>query len=248
MHEDPASGDTARLSVPELARMIDLSAVTAAHNEADVRRLAQLAREKQCVAAFALPGLTPLLGELLEGEPAIALGGVVGFPSGGTLTAHKAIEARELARLGCRELDMVINIGWLRSGWEAQVRDDIRAVVEAAEGRPVKVILECHYLSEDEIRRGCALCVEAGASFVKTGTGWAPTGATAANIALMKACVGDACQVKAAGGVRTLETLVELHRLGATRFGIGVDSAIRIFEQCAALPGGVVNSAGHTRG
>lgn len=229
-----------RLSVQDLARMTDLSTVTAASSEADVRRMAECARQWQCVAVFTLPSMTEMVRELLADQPAVAIGGVVGFPSGGTLTSSKVAEARELARLGCHELDMVINIGRLRSGHDQAVRDDVRAVVEAGEGRPVKVIFECHYLTDDEIRRACALCVEAGAAFVKTGTGWAPTGATPENIALMKACVGEACGVKAAGGVRSLETLVQLYKLGATRFGIGSEAATRIFEECAALPGGVV--------
>jgi deoxyribose-phosphate aldolase len=99
------------------------------------------------------------------------------------------------------------------------------------------VILECHYLSDDEIRRGCELCVEAGAAFVKTSTGWAPTGATPENVALIKSCVGDAIGVKAAGGIRELDTLMEMYRLGARRFGLGLRSAVQILEQCAARSG-----------
>ena len=120
------------------------------------------------------------------------------------------------------------------------VGDEIKAVVEAANGLPVKVILECHYLNDDEIRKGCELCVAANVAFVKTGTGWAPSGATPENIALMKSCVGDAIRVKAAGGVRDLATLAELYRRGARRFGLGLKSAINIFDECAELPGGIL--------
>ena len=97
---------------------------------------------------------------------------------------------------------------------------------------PVKVILECHYLSDDEIRRACELCIEAGAAFVKTSTGWAPTGATLENIALIKSCVGDAIVIKASGGIRGFETLKGMYRRGARRFGIGLRTAAPIFEQC----------------
>jgi deoxyribose-phosphate aldolase len=146
----------------------------------------------------------------------------------------KVAEAQELLRLGCDELDMVINIGLLRSGHLQRVLDDIRGVVQAAGETPVKVILECHYLSNDEIRQGCELCIRAGAAYVKTGTGWAPTGATLENVATIKSYVGDAIGIKAAGGIRTLGTLSEMARLGAQRFGIGFRSAQSIFEQCAS--------------
>jgi deoxyribose-phosphate aldolase len=101
--------------------------------------------------------------------------------------------------------------------------------------RLVKVILEAHYLSDDQIMRGCRIAVRAGAAFVKTGTGWAETGATLHRVRLMKSAVGDAAQVKAAGGVRDLATVVEMIRVGATRFGVGLTSGVRILEACAAL-------------
>jgi deoxyribose-phosphate aldolase len=124
------------------------------------------------------------------------------------------------------------------------VEDDIRAVVAAAGGLPVKVILEAHHLSDEQIVRACTLAVRAGAAFVKTGTGWAPTGATLHNVTLMKAAVGDKARVKAAGGVRNLDTVVEMIRRGVTRFGVGLDSGIAILDQCAALPGGAVEVPG----
>ena len=213
------------LTVQEIARMVDLSAVRADSDEHEVRTLAQMAAQYGCACASTLPSHTPLLVELLSAEPAVRIGGNVGFPAGGTTTAMKALEARELLRMGCGELDMVINIGMLRSGHDAYVLDDIRAIVDAAAGAPVKAILECHYLSEDQIRRACELCIEAGAAFVKTGTGWAPTGATLENIVLIKSCVGDAIGIKAAGGIRSLETIRAMYRLGARRFGIGLRSA-----------------------
>jgi deoxyribose-phosphate aldolase len=108
--------------------------------------------------------------------------------------------------------------------------------VDVAGQTPVKVILECHYLSDDQIRAGCELCIQAGAAFVKTSTGWAPTGATLENVALIKACVGDRIAIKAAGGIRSLKTVTDMYRLGARRFGIGLSSAINIFEECAAWP------------
>ena len=132
-----------------------------------------------------------------------------------------------------------MNVGMLRSGRERYVEDDIRAVVETAAGTPVKVILEAHYLTDDQIVRSSQLAVRAGAAFVKTGTGWAPTGATLHNIQLIKSTIGDAAQIKAAGGVRDLSTVQEMIRLGATRFGVGLAAGVKILEECAALAEGL---------
>ena len=221
-------------TLEQVARMVDLSAVRADMTEAEVRATVNIARRYQCICVTALPCYTPLVKELLADEPEIHVSGNVAFPSGGATSAMKVAEASELLRMECDELDVVINIGLLRSGRTQHVLDDIKGVVDVAGRIPVKVILECHYLSDDEIRKGCELCVEAGATFIKTGTGWAPTGATLENVALIKSCVGDAVGIKASGGIRGLETLKEMYRRGARRFGLGIRSALPIFEQCAA--------------
>jgi len=228
-----------RLTVQSLARMMDLSAVRADVDAAEVRQLAEAARRFQCICAFVLPCYLPELKTLLAGAPEVGLGGVVGFPGGGHSTALKAAEARQLLADGATELDMVINVGMLRSGRSRYVEDDIRAVVEAAEGVPVKVIIEAHYLTDDEIVQGSRLAVGAGAAFVKTGTGWAPTGATLENVRLIKSVVGNAAQVKAAGGVRDLATVVEMIRLGVSRFGVGLTTGTSLLEQCAAIAQGI---------
>jgi len=225
-----------KLTIQDFAGMIDLSAVRADTDEAEVRALAEVARKYRCICVTTLPCYTPLIKELLADEPDIRISGNVSFPSGGGTSPMKVAEAKELLQMGCDELDMVINIGFLRSGQYQCVLDDIRGVVEVAGRAPVKVILECHYLTKDEIRKGCELCIQAGAAFVKTGTGWAPTGATLENIALIKSCVGDTIEIKASGGIRGLETLVEMYRRGARRFGIGLRSAPRIFEKCTSWP------------
>jgi deoxyribose-phosphate aldolase len=220
----------------EIARMVDLTAVRADTDEAEVRALAVAAKGHRPMCVCTLPSFTPLMRDLLADAPDVRVVGAVGFPSGGNTTTIKIAEARELLGMGCSELDMVINVGLLRSGAYQRVLDDMRAVVDIADGAPVKVILECHYLSDDQIRVGCELCIQAGASFVKTSTGWAPTGATLENVALIKSCVGDAIAIKAAGGIRSLDMVLEMYRLGARRFGIGLGSAIQIFEECAAWP------------
>ena len=231
---------TVKLTSHDIARMIELSAVQAAHSEKYIRSLVTYARAQRCVVVYVLPTWLPLVFELLEGDPDIIVGGAVGFPGGGNTTSIKVAETRDLIEIGCRELDVVINIGKLISGRDAEVLDDLRAVVEAAEGHPVKVILECHYLSDEQICKGCDLSIAAGAAYVKTGTGWAPTGATLENVALIKAHVGDAIAIKASGGVRGLETLLEMFRRGVTRFGVRLDIGAQIIDRVAALPGGAV--------
>jgi deoxyribose-phosphate aldolase len=218
------------LSNFEIAQRIDLSAVHAEDDEPTIRALVNAACKYQCHLVTILPSQTLLVKALLsdagQNGSSILVGGNVGFPSGGQSTPIKAAETRELVTMGCGEIDMVINIAWLLSGRDDTVLQDIRGVVETAKeivpGTVVKVILECHHLNADQIRRGCDLCVDAGADFVKTGTGWAPTGATLENIALIKAHVGNAIAIKASGGIRNKETLLEMHRLGAIRFGVGL--------------------------
>jgi deoxyribose-phosphate aldolase len=145
------------------------------------------------------------------------------------------METHELIAMGVDEIDMVIDIAAHLSGRYDDVLNDICAVVDAAEGRPVKTILECHYLNNDQIRAGCDLAIKAVAAFVKTGTGWAPTGATVENISLIKQHVGDSIKIKASGGIRNIEMLLEMYRRGANRFGISVNAAAKILDSAAVL-------------
>ena len=228
-----------RLTVQQLARMMDLSAVRAEVDLPEVRLLAEAARRYNCVCAFVLPCYFSELKALLADAPGVGVGGVVGFPSGAHSTAIKVAEPQEQLAAGAVELDMVINVGMLRSGRDSFVEEDIRAVVNAAGAVPLKVILEAHHLTDDEIVRGSRLAVRAGAAFVKTGTGWAPTGATLHNVQLIKSAVGESARVKAAGGVRDLKTVAEMIRLGVTRFGVGLATGMKILDECAALPHGL---------
>ena len=232
-----ASEDTVNLTPARLARMMDLSAVRTDVDLDEIRRLAELCRRYGCICAFAMPCYVPELVRLRADAPEVGVGGVVGFPSGANSTATKVAEACEQRDQGVVELDMVMNVGLLRSGCDEAVESDIRAVVEAARPLPVKVILEAHYLSDDQIVRGSRIAVRGGAAFVKTGTGWAETGATLKNVQLIKSAVGDAAGVKAAGGVRDLTTVVEMVRLGVTRFGVGLVSGQKILDECAAANG-----------
>ncbi len=220
----------------QILRMIDLSAVWPSDGDETIRELVACGRKYHFGLVSTLPSQTSLAFELLEGDPKTGLGGNIGFPSGGQTTSIKAAEAAELIRMGCTELDAVISIAGLVSGKYGKVLDEIRAIVAEAGLAPVKIILETHYLTDDQIRKGCDLCIQGRAAFVKTGTGWAPSGATLENIQLIKDHVGDAIGIKASGGIRSLESLLEMYRRGARRFGIGLRSAERIVAQVAITP------------
>ncbi len=144
---------------------------------------------------------------------------VVGFPLGSTTSAVKAAEACGAVADGADEIDMVINIGALKSGDDALMYDDIKAVREATRGRVLKVILETALLSNEEKVRVCAASTKAGADFVKTSTGFGGGGATVADVQLMRAAVGPSMGVKASGGIRDAKTAAEMIAAGATRLG-----------------------------
>jgi len=217
------------MTTKEIAQMIDISAVRADSTIEEIKASAELAKQFGCICVFALPAHTPYLISQLGGSTVFA-GGAVGFPGGGDTTSIKVATAKEVVAMGCQEVDMVNNVAWLKANNKQAYMNDVRSVVGAAGGKPVKVILECHWLTRDEIVLACEWCVEAGASWVKTGTGWAPTGATLENVALMKQAVGEHCQVKAAGGVKDLQTLLAMHERGVRRFGVGVRTARAILE------------------
>ena len=241
-------GEDACALAPPLARMIDHTALKPETTEAQIDTLCDEAR-RFCFASVCVnPGYVPRVAERLAGSP-VAVCTVVGFPLGATTTAVKAFEAEDAVRAGATEIDMVLAIGWLKSGRHEAVERDIRAVVEASKGRNppgrnppgrvggggganghgrvlVKVILETALLTDEEKVIACVLAQNAGADFVKTSTGFAKGGATPADIALMRRVVGDRLGVKASGGVRTREDADALVASGATRIGASASVAI----------------------
>ncbi len=153
---------------------------------------------------------------------------VIGFPLGANTTETKVFETKDAISKGADEIDMVINVGALKDGNDELVYNEIKAVVEASEGRTVKVIIETCLLTDDEIVRVCKLAKEAKATFVKTSTGFSTGGATFEAVKLMKETVGD-MDVKASGGVRDYETMVKMVELGATR--IGTSSGVSLMNK-----------------
>jgi deoxyribose-phosphate aldolase len=178
----------------------------------------EYAAEVKAKAVCITPHRLDIASDVLAGTDVI-IGTVAAFPSGAHATEVKVFETQKCYEAGATEVDMVIDIGALLSGREDMVRDDIRAVVEASPAH-VKVILETAYLTDEQILRGSALVSEAGAAFVKTSTGFATTGATPENVALLREGAAPETQVKAAGGLQTLEQVKAVIAAGAGRVGI----------------------------
>jgi deoxyribose-phosphate aldolase len=221
-----------RLTIKEIARLIDVSCVNTISSKADIKEMVAAALKYGFGHVSVLQSFIPYTLQLLKGTPAIRLVGNVSFPSGSDSTSLKIIQARQIASSGCDEIDMVMNIGKLRSGELTEVEDDVRQVIQAIQPIPVKVIIEIMYLTEVETKQACDICVRNGAAFIKTSTGWADRGTTPQDVRLIKSLVGDQIQIKASGGIRSLDMLVELHRAGARRFGMNHKSGIQIMEEC----------------
>jgi deoxyribose-phosphate aldolase len=211
----------------EVARYIDHTLLKPDAARAEVEKLCQEARAYSFASVCVNPTWVKECAFALYGSP-VKVCTVVGFPLGATLPDVKAYEARRAIFNGATEIDMVINIGALKSGDDALVRRDIAAVVEAAHEACaiVKVIIEAALLTDEEKVCACRLAKEAGADFVKTSTGFSKGGATVADIALMRQTVGGALGVKAAGGVKDLNAAREMIAAGATRIGASAGVAI----------------------
>ena len=226
------------LRAVDVASMIDLSCVKTTSSREDIEEMVDAAKRYGFGHVSVLQCFIPYTRQLLEAAPGVALVGNVSFPSGSDSTSIKVAQAREMLASGCDEIDMVMNIGKLRSGDAAEVEADVRRVIEAVHPTPVKVIIEMMVLTPDEITQACNICVRAGASFVKTGTGWAERGTTLEDVRLVKSIVGDRLKIKASGGIRRLETLLAMYEAGARRFGVNLKSGIQIVEEAVALQAG----------
>lgn len=198
--------------------MIDHAVLKPTAGRGDVLAGCELARRLEVASLCVRPcDVAPAARELSGCD--VAVGTVIGFPHGTTTTAAKVAEARQAVSDGAEELDMVVNIARLIDGEIDAVRDDIAAVVTAAGGRLVKVILECYYLGRDRMAAGCAATVAAGAQFVKTSTGFADHGATVEDVRFLRGCVGKDFGVKASGGIRSADDALAMIQAGANRIG-----------------------------
>ena len=213
-----------------LARIIDHTNLKPHQPASAILRLCEEAIKYGFIGVCVNPYWVRLCKERLRGS-GVKVVTVIGFPLGMVKSEVKAYEASLAVDDGADELDMVMNIGAFKSGDYETVLKDIRGVVEA--GVPVKVILETCYLTREEIVKACEIAVEAGASYVKTSTGFGPEGAKVEHVRLMKEAVGGRAKVKAAGGIRTLKQAMEMVEAGADR--IGTSSGVKIMEEYLAL-------------
>jgi deoxyribose-phosphate aldolase len=210
---------------PDLARYIDHTLLKHDATKEQLRKLCEEARQYSFYSVCVNSANVAFCRSLLAGSKTRVIA-VVGFPLGAMTPGAKAYEAREAVREGAEEIDMVINIGELKSRNYNEVYEDIKKVVEASHPKPVKVIIESGGLNTEEKVIACALSKAGGAHFVKTSTGFGPGGATAEDVALMKRVVGPGMEVKASGGVRDTQGALEMIKAGATRIGASASIAI----------------------
>ncbi|EGP05205.1 deoxyribose-phosphate aldolase [Pasteurella multocida] len=212
------------MDAKQIAQFIDHTALTAEKTEQDIIQLCDEAIAHQFWSVCINSAYIPLAKQKLAGTP-VKICTVVGFPLGANLSTVKAFETTEAIKAGADEIDMVINVGWIKSNkWDA-VEKDIATVLAACAGKPLKVILETCLLSKDEIVKACEICKTLNVAFVKTSTGFNRGGATKEDVALMKRTVGD-IGVKASGGVRDTETAIAMINAGASRIGASAGIAI----------------------
>jgi deoxyribose-phosphate aldolase len=218
---------------PSIAALIDHTILKPDATRADIVKVCREARQYGFASVCVNPYWVPVVRAELEGSP-VKVCSVVGFPLGATSTEAKVCETAAALRAGAQEIDMVINVGALRSGDHEAVKLDIQQVVKIAHeaGAIVKVILETALLDDNQKAVACTLVKIAGADFVKTSTGFGPSGATAQDVALMRSVVGSEMGVKASGGIRTLADLKTMTAAGATR--IGASASVKIVEATAA--------------
>ena len=217
-----------------LAAYIDHTLLAADASQASIRLLCDEARQYGFKSVCVNSANVPLAAECLAGAPSLVCA-VVGFPLGAGLSAAKAHEAHLAIQAGAREIDMVLNIGWLRDGLLDLVRDDIAQVLKACGEVPLKVILETGLLNDEQKTQACVICRELNVAFVKTSTGFGHGGATLADVRLMREVVGPVIGVKASGGVRDVATAHAMIEAGATR--LGSSSGIAIVSGATAVAG-----------
>lgn len=212
----------------EIAQMIDHTLLKAFATESQIEKLCQEAADYHFASVCVNPCHVALAARLLQGT-GVKVCTVIGFPLGANTWETKAFETKDAIAKGAQEVDMVINIGALKSGNHALVEKDIRAVVEAASGALVKVIIETCYLTDEEKVIACQAAARAGADYVKTSTGFGPGGSTPADVALMRQTVPPTMKVKASGGVRNYQEALAVIEAGASR--IGASAGIAIVEE-----------------
>jgi deoxyribose-phosphate aldolase len=211
----------------DIAQMIDHSLLNPVFTDEDITNGCAIADQYKVATVCVRPSDVKLAESLLRKSP-VKVTTVIGFPHGTTTTLAKLAEAQEAIDNGCEELDVVLNIGKMKSGNYNYVKNELQAIIAVAHARhvKVKVIFENTYLTKEEIKTATLICNEVNADWVKTSTGYAGGGATDEDLIIMRSNALPHIQVKAAGGIRTLERAIEIKRLGCSRFGATATKAI----------------------
>jgi deoxyribose-phosphate aldolase len=229
MRKGPIDGQVGRRDAggpsEQIASYIEHTLLKPDATAADIEKLCAEARQYRFLGVCINSGWVRHARLCLQ-DTDIKVVSVAGFPLGAASTAAKCLETKTAISDGTDEIDVVLNIGRLKQGDDSYVQQELREVVQAADGHPVKVILETCLLDENEKIRACRLAVESGACFVKTSTGFSSGGATVADVALMRKIVGPKFGVKAAGGIRNAETAIAMIGAGANRLGASAGIAI----------------------
>jgi deoxyribose-phosphate aldolase len=228
------------LTVKDIAYIMDPSVLKLNTSYEDLDALIDACKKYDFGCAFAWPGYYEEMSRRLRGTNT-AFGASLAFPSGQEATRTKVEQAEYFMTMDPAEIDMVMNVGWLISKRYRQVEEDIAAVRKAAAGASLKVIIEAMLLDDRQIAEACRIVMAAGADYVKTGTGFSQEPTSLHHVEFIRGIVGPDYKVKVAGGVRNLDTLLRMYKLGADRFGIGLSSAVKIIEEAVKLPGSAVD-------
>jgi len=231
--------DLTTLTVSDIAYMMDPSILKLNTSYEDLDKLIAACKKYEFGCAFAWPGYYPELSAALKGTKT-AFGTSLAFPSGQEATITKVHQAEYFMTFEPAEVDMVMNVGWLVSKRYKEATEDIAAVKKAIGKTSLKVIIEAMLLDDEQIKDACKVVMDSGADYVKSGTGFSAAPTTLHHVALIKDTIGDNIKFKVAGGVRSLDTMLKMYKLGARRFGIGLPSAINIIEAALKLPDGKI--------
>ena len=217
------------LSVKDLAFVMDPSALAINASYEDMYEMVEYCKQYDFGCSFTWPAYYPEFSAALKGTNT-AFGASLAFPSGQEPTFIKQKQAEWFMTMDAVEVDMVMNVGWLRSKRFKEAADDIRAVRDVIGSVSLKVIIEAMQLTDEEIVNACNVCLDAGADYVKSGSGFSHDPTTLHHVELIKETIGDRAKIKVAGGVRDLKTLLQMYKRGARRYGIGFRNAVRIME------------------
>jgi deoxyribose-phosphate aldolase len=226
--------DKDKLTIADIAYTIDPSALAINASYGDVDEMLAACGKYEFGSSFTWPAYYPYFSAELK-KIKTEFGASLAFPSGQEPTFFKEKQAEWFMTMDPVEVDMVMNVGFLRSGRFRETADDILAVRRVIGDTSLKVIIEAMQLTDDEIRDACKVCMDVGADYVKTGTGFSKTPTTLRHVELVKEIVGDELKIKVAGGVRDLKTLLQMYKRGARRFGIGYRSTVSIIEEANAI-------------